>query len=62
MHVLIHVFKWLPCNSGVATKLLENDAPANARDKDKVLPLTIALNDRNDEMCALLLAYMPNEL
>ncbi|KAL4233239.1 hypothetical protein ACF0H5_007923 [Mactra antiquata] len=47
---------------GVAAKLLENDAPPNARDKDNMLPLQIALKDKNDDMCALLLAYMPNEL
>lgn len=44
----------------VAAKLLENDALPHARDKQGTLPLKIAMDNKNDEMCALLLAYMPN--
>ena len=47
---------------GVATKLLESDAHPHARDKEGVLPLKIAMDNGNDEMCSLLLAYMPNYL
>ena len=47
---------------GVAAKLLENDAFPHARDKEGVLPLRIAMDNGNDEMCSLLLAYMPNYL
>lgn len=46
--------------TGVAAKLLENDALPHARDKYGNLPLKIALDNKNDDMCALLLAYMPN--
>ncbi|XP_053377740.1 uncharacterized protein LOC123529761 isoform X2 [Mercenaria mercenaria] len=45
---------------GVAAKLLDNDAFPNARDKYGTLPLKIAMDNKNDDMCALLLAYMPN--
>ena len=47
---------------GVAAKLLENDALPHARDKQGILPLKIAMVNGNDEMCSLLLAYMPNYL
>ncbi|XP_053377737.1 uncharacterized protein LOC123529780 isoform X4 [Mercenaria mercenaria] len=45
---------------GVAAKLLEKDAFPHARDKHGTLPLKIAMDNKNDDMCALLLAYMPN--
>ena len=45
---------------GVAAKLLEHDARPHARDKEGVLPLKIAMDNGNDAMCSLLLAYMPN--
>ncbi|XP_053377720.1 uncharacterized protein LOC123529525 isoform X1 [Mercenaria mercenaria] len=45
---------------GVVTKLLDNDALPQARDKNGTLPLKIAMDNKNYDMCALLLAYMPN--
>ena len=46
----------------VAAKLLEHCALPYARDKEGVLPLKIAVDNGNDDMCSLLLAYMPNNL
>lgn len=43
---------------GVAAKLLENGALPHTRDKQRVLPLQIAMDNKNDEMCSLLLANM----
>ncbi|XP_052817518.1 uncharacterized protein LOC128243667 isoform X2 [Mya arenaria] len=45
---------------GVAGKLLENDALPHSRDKKGRLALETALKLENDELAALLLAYMPN--
>ncbi|XP_052817869.1 uncharacterized protein LOC128243904 [Mya arenaria] len=45
---------------GVTGKLLENDALPHSRDRDGRLALETALKNENDELAALLLAYMPN--
>ncbi|XP_045166668.1 uncharacterized protein LOC123530043 [Mercenaria mercenaria] len=44
----------------IAAKLLENDAIPILRDKNGTLPLKTAMDEENDDICALLLAYMPN--
>ncbi|WAR13042.1 TRPV3-like protein [Mya arenaria] len=44
----------------VTGKLLENDALPHSRDRDGRLALETALKNENDELAALLLAYMPN--
>lgn len=46
----------------VCTKLLEHQAKADARDKNDILPYTLALRDKNDEIAAMLIGKMNNEL
>ncbi|KAK3098318.1 hypothetical protein FSP39_018374 [Pinctada imbricata] len=47
---------------GVCSKLLESDAWPEARDKKGVMPYTLAYESGNDDICAMLLAYMDNHL
>jgi hypothetical protein len=45
----------------VLRKLLEAGAAAHIEDKLGKTPLQLALDKKNDDMCALLVAYMPNQ-
>lgn len=46
----------------VCTKLLDHDAKVDARDKYNDMPYTLALKDRNDDIAAMLIRKMKNEL
>ncbi|WAR13037.1 TRPV4-like protein [Mya arenaria] len=58
---LIGIERYNLC-TGVAGKLLENDALPHSRDKEGRLALETALKLENDELAALLLAYIPNRV
>ncbi|KAL8625269.1 hypothetical protein ACOMHN_030027 [Nucella lapillus] len=45
---------------GVVSKLLENDALPTARDRQRQMPLHIAIAHNMDDLAALILAFMPN--
>lgn len=45
----------------VCTKLLEHGAKADAENAENVMPYTIALEDRNDDIAAMLIRKMKNE-
>ncbi|KAL5009682.1 hypothetical protein ScPMuIL_011987 [Solemya velum] len=44
----------------ICNRLLESEALPNVRDRDKKMPLFIAIENNNDEIAALLIAYMYN--
>ncbi|XP_062579307.1 uncharacterized protein LOC134241264 [Saccostrea cucullata] len=46
---------------GVCSKLLEHQAWPNARDKKGVMPYTIAFEDVNDDIAAMLITHMSND-
>ncbi|KAK7500906.1 hypothetical protein BaRGS_00007786 [Batillaria attramentaria] len=45
---------------GVVTKLLDSDALPHTRDRERHMPLHIAISNNADDIAALLLAFMPN--
>ena len=47
---------------GVCSKLLEHEAWPNARDKNGVMPFTLAYDAGNDDIASMLGAYMSNKL
>ena len=47
---------------GVCSKLLEHEAWPNARDKNGVMPFTLAYDAGNDDIASMLVAYMSNKL
>ena len=44
----------------VCQRLLENNAVANMRNRDRQTPYHIALQHLNDEIASMLLVYIPN--
>ncbi|XP_078322396.1 uncharacterized protein LOC111103871 isoform X3 [Crassostrea virginica] len=46
---------------GVCSKLLEHEAWPNARDKNGVMPFTLAYDAGNDDIASMLVAYMSNK-
>lgn len=47
---------------GVCSKLLEKDAIPNMKDKNGVTPLSLALDNANDDIASLIILYMPNHV
>lgn len=45
---------------GVCKKLLDNGAWPSVRDKNKLLPFSLALSNENDDIASLLILYMKN--